>query len=111
MEIEGRIVVVTGGGSGIGRALCECFHREGAKQVVVADIDGSLRTPSRKHRATSVRCDVAGKATSWPSLRRRRNGTARSICFARMLELPQDLIRVSTTRLRRPMTFGSGVGK
>jgi NAD(P)-dependent dehydrogenase (short-subunit alcohol dehydrogenase family) len=37
-SFEGRVAVVTGGGSGIGRALCETFARERAL-VVVADID------------------------------------------------------------------------
>lgn len=39
MELGGRIAVVTGGASGIGRAMVERFHREGAKHVVVVDRD------------------------------------------------------------------------
>ena len=37
-ELEGRVAVVTGGASGIGRAMAERFARERAK-VVLADID------------------------------------------------------------------------
>src|SRR5436190_3758453 len=39
MQVAGKIVVVTGGANGIGRAMCEAFHRAGAAKVVVADID------------------------------------------------------------------------
>ena len=37
MHVTGRIVVVTGAADGIGRALAERFHKEGAKAIVVAD--------------------------------------------------------------------------
>ena len=39
MEIENKRVVVTGGASGIGKALCEAFHASGAKSILVADMN------------------------------------------------------------------------
>jgi NAD(P)-dependent dehydrogenase (short-subunit alcohol dehydrogenase family) len=41
MEVTNQVVVVTGGAGGIGKAMAERFHREGATKVVVADIDAS----------------------------------------------------------------------
>ena len=39
MKIQDKIILVTGGAGGIGRALCERFAAEGAKKIYVADID------------------------------------------------------------------------
>ena len=62
--LEGKVVLVTGGASGIGRASCLAFAREGAK-VVVADmaLEGGEETASRVREtggeAIFVRFDVS----------------------------------------------------
>jgi NAD(P)-dependent dehydrogenase (short-subunit alcohol dehydrogenase family) len=65
MELRDRICVVTGGASGIGRALCERFAAEGARRVVVVDrdADGALATAGDiGDRALALTADVTVEA-------------------------------------------------
>ena len=39
MRVNDKVIVVTGAGSGIGRAMSEKFVAEGARQVVAVDIN------------------------------------------------------------------------
>jgi len=58
--IAGKVIVVTGGGNGIGRALCRKFGAEGAKAIVVADVNGEAAGEvAREVGGTARRADVA----------------------------------------------------
>lgn len=61
MQIENNVAVVTGGGSGIGRALAVELARNGA-QVVVGDLDerdAAEAARSVGDAATSIRADAS----------------------------------------------------
>ena len=63
MKVKDRIAVVTGGGSGIGRALAGRFVREGARAVVIADLDEqNLNSAAAATGAHAVPTDVSDEA-------------------------------------------------
>lgn len=60
MELHGKVVLVTGAGRGIGRALCREFVRRGAGGIVAADLDAGLaEATAAACDGLAVQCDVA----------------------------------------------------
>ena len=63
-NLKGKVAAVTGGGSGIGRAIATVFGRQGA-HVIVLDLDGhaagetAATVVARGGRADSAACDVS----------------------------------------------------
>jgi NAD(P)-dependent dehydrogenase (short-subunit alcohol dehydrogenase family) len=63
MKLAGKIVVVTGGAQGIGAALCERFAQEGAKAVIVADLNrAGAEAVAAKIGGAAMPCDVSREA-------------------------------------------------
>jgi NAD(P)-dependent dehydrogenase (short-subunit alcohol dehydrogenase family) len=66
-RVEGKVIIVTGGATGIGRGIAQVLAREGAS-VVLAERDealgkaGAKALSDEKHQAAFVRCDVSRKA-------------------------------------------------
>ncbi|MBZ5599411.1 MAG: SDR family oxidoreductase [Acidobacteriia bacterium] len=54
MQLRDKVIVVTGGANGIGRALCRRFAGQGAKAVIVADIQAAA--------ASQVASEIGGVA-------------------------------------------------
>jgi NAD(P)-dependent dehydrogenase (short-subunit alcohol dehydrogenase family) len=67
MEFEGKVAVITGGASGIGKATALALARRGA-DVVIADVNEARLDEARaelsalRRRALAVRCDVSQDA-------------------------------------------------
>ena len=84
-EFEGKVALVTGASSGIGRATAEAFARDGAR-VVAADVldDAGRETVERIEAsggtATFVRCDVSSAADVENMVRHARSAYGRLDC-------------------------------
>jgi NAD(P)-dependent dehydrogenase (short-subunit alcohol dehydrogenase family) len=60
MDIRNKVVIVTGGASGIGRGLARRFAADGARAVVVADMNlERAQEVAQEIGGLAVRCDVS----------------------------------------------------
>jgi len=83
MEILNAVAVVTGGGNGIGRALCHALAAAGARGVVVADVDETAaRTVAAEIDGLAVAVDVRDEAQIQALIQaaRDRFGTIDLVC-------------------------------
>ena len=64
MSVAGRHVVVTGGGTGVGRALALGFAHAGARVTIMGRREAPLREVARQHREIGYAlCDVTDSAS------------------------------------------------
>jgi NAD(P)-dependent dehydrogenase (short-subunit alcohol dehydrogenase family) len=60
-ELDGKVAVITGAGSGMGKASAKVFVREGARGVIAADISGAEKDTAAElgDAVVPVHCDVS----------------------------------------------------
>src|SRR5271155_3454241 len=64
MRLDGKTALVTGAGSGIGKAIAETYAREGAR-IALADLNFDAAKAAARaigNNAVAVRCDVTKKS-------------------------------------------------
>src|SRR5690348_8037713 len=60
MDVAGKVITVTGGARGIGRAMASRFVRADAKAVVIADVNAdAVMATAREIGAHAIPCDVS----------------------------------------------------
>ena len=62
MELRDKILVITGGSGGIGKAMARAFLREGAKAVMLADLnEGLVKQAAAEIGCDGMACDVTNE--------------------------------------------------
>ena len=61
MELKDKIIVITGAGSGIGRAMAVRFKEEGAKHIIAVDINAK-NLEATANLAVAMTADVSTEA-------------------------------------------------
>lgn len=97
MSVAGRHIVITGGGTGVGRAVAVAFAHAGAKVTVVGRREGPLREVAGQHKFIGwVSCDVSDPEAMCAAFRQARGlngpvsvvvanaGAAESVPFQKM---------------------------
>lgn len=59
MEIKNKVAVITGGASGIGKAMAARFVKEGASAVVIADVNPALDEVAEELGVKAIKTNVA----------------------------------------------------
>ena len=90
MKVDDKVVVVTGGASGIGKAMCQAFAREGARGVVVADLDAGQAQAVAAELGADVGLGLAVDVSSEPQV--------------------QSLVQAATERFGQVDVFCSNAG-
>ena len=67
MELKDKVAIITGGSGGIGKAMAAAFLREGAKAVVLADLDEQAAKDAAATAARAI-ADAAADARQCAAL-------------------------------------------
>ena len=98
-RLEGKVAIITGGTSGMGRRTVEVFAREGAsvlvKRVEVLEV-GTPEISEGQNPAYPCRWTVTAKVTHWQHIHERRNMYEGDL----RLTVEDDLWKLASLNLR-----------
>ena len=61
-RLDGKVAIVTGGGSGIGKATAKVFADAGAKVVVTGRRNDLIKSVANEINGHAIACDVSNHA-------------------------------------------------
>ena len=99
MLLEGKVAVITGAATGIGRAIAECFAEEGS-DVMIADIDieNAKKTAEKIHTET-------GKEIIAQEVDVSNKGSVDNMVKAAIIKFNKIDILVNNAGIQKPMPF------
>jgi len=77
MRLNGKVAMVTGGGSGFGAEICRTFAREGARVGVLDVNEDGGRSVASENGARFIRCDVTRRDQVAAAIREMHEAYAR----------------------------------
>ena len=62
-DFKDKVTIITGGGSGIGEAMCKHFADKKAKVIILDNNEAEGRRVSQENKSDFIKCDISDESS------------------------------------------------